>query len=174
MSKFNSHFKKLAAFCTRHKFIVERKVETTQGTHSFFEYGQLGAEMRRNLTNLWWHEVVTSKETISGVELSIFDTNERLSLANNSSHQHRMFEVESLTEKLISFALENKLHDREVLKNSLNNILSNNSIPIRTGSRIYSDMLEKASIHSQLAMPGGYAWYTKDVSMETNESAFLR
>lgn len=169
MSKFHRHAKELADLCSRHKFIVERTLETTPGIRSVFEYGHLGAEMRRNLRNMWWHDVVTSKETVNGIELSMFDVNECLPKNGNCVLNPRVVEAQQLTEKLLSLH-ESKPQSKESLKNALHSIISTNSMPIRTTNNISLTHI----IGSQPAMPAGYAWYSRDVSITTEEHEMLR
>lgn len=173
MSKFHLHLKKLADLCSRHKFFVEHTMETTQGTRSVFDYGHLGSEMRRNLKNIWWHDVVTSKETVNGVELSMFDVNEQLPLNDIPALNHRVIELENLTKKLFSL-YENKLQIKTSMNNALQDIISTNSTPIRRANKNNANVLWEHIIGSQPSMPAGYAWHTKGVSIATDESDILR
>lgn len=34
------------------------------GLTSSYDYGPLGAELLRNIRNLWWHEMITTREEI--------------------------------------------------------------------------------------------------------------
>ncbi|XP_071815411.1 DNA polymerase subunit gamma-2, mitochondrial-like [Apostichopus japonicus] len=59
------HFKKVIALCQRYGFIHQ----STAATDTFpLSYGHLGSELRRNLINSWWRDVVTQQGLITGVD----------------------------------------------------------------------------------------------------------
>lgn len=41
------------------------------GLNGFFDYGPLGAELKRNIRSAWWHDMVHRREDIVGLESSI-------------------------------------------------------------------------------------------------------
>ncbi len=41
------------------------------GLTSSYDYGPLGAELLRNIRNLWWHEMVTTREDMIGIDSQI-------------------------------------------------------------------------------------------------------
>ncbi len=50
---------KLTALCKRRGFIYQSS-EIYGGIGGFWDYGPLGVELKRNIKNLWWHDMVTN------------------------------------------------------------------------------------------------------------------
>ncbi|MGD8453124.1 MAG: glycine--tRNA ligase [Phycisphaerae bacterium] len=53
---------KLTALCKRRGFIYQSS-EIYGGIGGFWDYGPLGVELKRNIKNLWWHDMVTNPPT---------------------------------------------------------------------------------------------------------------
>ncbi len=49
---------KLTALCKRRGFIYQSS-EIYGGIGGFWDYGPLGVELKRNIKNLWWHDMIT-------------------------------------------------------------------------------------------------------------------
>jgi len=62
--------KKLVALCKRRGFVF-RSSEIYGGLKSAYDYGPLGVELKRNLMNDWWREMVTTRENVVGIDASI-------------------------------------------------------------------------------------------------------
>ncbi len=60
----------LVALCKRRGFIFQSS-EIYGGCNGFFDYGPLGAEMRRNIKNAWWQDVVQRRDDMVGLDSSI-------------------------------------------------------------------------------------------------------
>ena len=41
------------------------------GLNGFFDYGPLGAELKRNIRNAWWQDMVHRRDDVVGLETSI-------------------------------------------------------------------------------------------------------
>ena len=50
---------KLTALCKRRGFIYQSS-EIYGGIGGFWDYGPLGVELKRNIKDLWWHDMVTN------------------------------------------------------------------------------------------------------------------
>ncbi|HPC21518.1 MAG TPA: glycine--tRNA ligase, partial [Phycisphaerae bacterium] len=50
---------KLTALCKRRGFIYQSS-EIYGGIGGFWDYGPLGVELKRNIKNQWWHDMVTN------------------------------------------------------------------------------------------------------------------
>ena len=50
---------KLTALCKRRGFVYQSS-EIYGGIGGFWDYGPLGVELKRNIKNLWWHDMVTN------------------------------------------------------------------------------------------------------------------
>ena len=73
MPKVRDVLTKIYDLCKARAFIFERSLNLCNNDSKILDYGPLGIEIRRNLLSEWWHEIVTSRENISGVELAFPD-----------------------------------------------------------------------------------------------------
>ena len=72
---------KVVRLCETRGFSIESCVEGSLGTAYTYHFGPLGTELRRNLRNAWWYDVVRSKANVYG-----FETNGGMIHALNSQH----------------------------------------------------------------------------------------
>ena len=61
---------KLVSLCQRRGFIFPSS-EIYGGLSSCWDYGPLGVELKRNVKNVWWRDVVTSRDDMVGLDASI-------------------------------------------------------------------------------------------------------
>ena len=61
---------KVVSLCKRRGFVFQSS-EIYGGLKSAYDYGPLGVELKRNLMNEWWRDVVHSRENVMGLESSI-------------------------------------------------------------------------------------------------------
>jgi len=62
--------KKLVALCKRRGFVFQSS-EIYGGLKSAYDYGPLGVELKRNLMNEWWRDLVHGRENVVGIDASI-------------------------------------------------------------------------------------------------------
>jgi len=62
--------KKLVALCKQRGFVFQSS-EIYGGLKSAYDYGPLGAELKRNLMGEWWKDMVTTRENVVGIDASI-------------------------------------------------------------------------------------------------------
>ncbi len=62
--------KKLASLCKRRGFVYPGS-EIYGGLAGFYDYGPMGAELKRNLKNLWWEDMVHQHDNVYGIDGSI-------------------------------------------------------------------------------------------------------
>ncbi len=62
--------KKLVALCKQRGFVFQSS-EIYGGLKSAYDYGPLGAELKRNLMGEWWRDMVTTRENVVGIDASI-------------------------------------------------------------------------------------------------------
>ncbi len=60
----------LIALCKRRGFIFHSS-EIYGGVNGFFDYGPLGVEMRKNIKDAWWRDMVHRREDMVGLDCSI-------------------------------------------------------------------------------------------------------
>ena len=61
---------KIVALCKRRGFIFQSS-EIYGGINGFWDYGPLGVELKRNLKNIWWEDVVRKRDDIVGLDAAI-------------------------------------------------------------------------------------------------------
>ncbi|MEI7837580.1 MAG: glycine--tRNA ligase, partial [Planctomycetota bacterium] len=66
----NELMEKLTALCKRRGFIFPSS-EIYGGIGGFWDYGPLGVELKRNIKDAWWNDVVRRRDDMVGVDCSI-------------------------------------------------------------------------------------------------------
>src|SRR5947207_14225088 len=61
---------KIVSLCKRRGFIFQSS-EIYGGINGFWDYGPLGAELKRNVKELWWRSMVQQREDVVGLEASM-------------------------------------------------------------------------------------------------------
>ncbi|MDR2576857.1 MAG: glycine--tRNA ligase [Puniceicoccales bacterium] len=59
----------ILSLCRRRGFIFQSS-EIYGGVAGFFDYGPIGCELKRNIKDLWWRDVVRRREDIVGIDCS--------------------------------------------------------------------------------------------------------
>ena len=73
MPKIRDVLRKVRDLCRTRGFIFERQNGRNSPEEQrcmALDYGPLGTEIKRNFLNEWWHEIVTSRDNVHGLELS--------------------------------------------------------------------------------------------------------
>jgi len=68
--KENVQMEKIVSLCKRRGFIFQSS-EIYGGINGFWDYGPLGAELKRNVKDLWWHTMTRQREDVVGLEATI-------------------------------------------------------------------------------------------------------
>ena len=68
--KENPLMEKIVALCKRRGFIYQSS-EIYGGINGFWDYGPLGAELKRNVKELWWRDMVQFRDDVVGLEATI-------------------------------------------------------------------------------------------------------
>src|SRR5438477_977051 len=68
--KENPLMEKIVSLCKRRGFIFQSS-EIYGGINGFWDYGPLGAELKRNVKELWWRSMTQQREDVVGLEASI-------------------------------------------------------------------------------------------------------
>jgi len=66
----NDLMEKLVALCKRRGFIFQSS-EIYGGINGFWDYGPLGVELKRNIKDAWWTDVVRKRDDMVGLDCSI-------------------------------------------------------------------------------------------------------
>jgi len=68
--KENVLMEKLVSLCKRRGFIFQSS-EIYGGINGFWDYGPLGAELKRNVKELWWNRMIRHRDDVVGLEATI-------------------------------------------------------------------------------------------------------
>src|SRR5436190_9821588 len=68
--KENVLMEKIVSLCKRRGFIYQSS-EIYGGINGFWDYGPLGAELKRNVKDLWWRTMVHTREDVVGLEATV-------------------------------------------------------------------------------------------------------
>jgi glycyl-tRNA synthetase len=61
---------KIVSLCKRRGFVFQSS-EIYGGINGFWDYGPLGAELKRNVKELWWNTMTRSRDDVAGLEATI-------------------------------------------------------------------------------------------------------
>ncbi|HKI69655.1 MAG TPA: hypothetical protein VKA67_08705, partial [Verrucomicrobiae bacterium] len=68
--KENALMEKIVSLCKRRGFVYQSS-EIYGGINGFWDYGPLGAELKRNVKELWWRDMVLQRDDVVGLEATI-------------------------------------------------------------------------------------------------------
>jgi glycyl-tRNA synthetase len=68
--KENPLMEKIVSLCKRRGFIFQSS-EIYGGINGFWDYGPLGAELKKNIRDCWWDDMVRQRDDVVGLESSI-------------------------------------------------------------------------------------------------------
>jgi glycyl-tRNA synthetase len=69
-SKANDLMERIVALCKRRGFIFQSS-EIYGGINGFWDYGPLGAELKRNIKEAWWQTMTRCRDDVAGLEATI-------------------------------------------------------------------------------------------------------
>lgn len=61
---------KIVALSRRRGFVFQSS-EIYDGINAVYDYGPMGVELKRNVKNLWWQDMITSRENVLGMDTAI-------------------------------------------------------------------------------------------------------
>src|SRR5688572_4168595 len=68
--KTNELMEKIVSLCKRRGFVFQSS-EIYGGINGFWDYGPLGAELKRNVKELWWNTMTRQREDVVGLDATI-------------------------------------------------------------------------------------------------------
>src|SRR5258707_641091 len=68
--KTNDRMEKIVSLCKRRGFIFQSS-EIYGGINGFWDYGPLGAELKRNVKDYWWRMMTQRRDDVVGLEATI-------------------------------------------------------------------------------------------------------
>ncbi len=70
LEKINMSIEELAVFCKKRGFVYQ-SADLYGGFAGFWDFGNLGAELKKNIKNSWWNKHVRERDDIVGIDGSI-------------------------------------------------------------------------------------------------------
>ena len=70
MTKENSLIEEIISLSKRRGFVFQSS-EIYGGLNGFFDYGPLGVELRKNIKDAWWEDMVRRRDDMVGLDSSI-------------------------------------------------------------------------------------------------------
>jgi glycyl-tRNA synthetase len=68
--KVNELMERIVSLCKRRGFVFQSS-EVYGGINGFWDYGPLGAELKRNVKELWWRSMTQQREDVVGLDATI-------------------------------------------------------------------------------------------------------
>src|SRR6266478_9196804 len=68
--KSNELMEKIVSLCKRRGFIFQSS-EIYGGINGFWDYGPMGAELKRNIKDAWWRSMTQERDDVVGLDASI-------------------------------------------------------------------------------------------------------
>ena len=69
--KNNAKILEILTSLSKQRGFVFQSSEIYGGLGSTWDYGSLGVELKRNIKNLWWHHMITSRNNVVGMDAAI-------------------------------------------------------------------------------------------------------
>src|SRR6202167_5679169 len=66
----NDLMERIVSLCKRRGFVFQSS-EIYGGINGFWDYGPLGAELKRNVKDLWWRSMTQRREDVAGLDATI-------------------------------------------------------------------------------------------------------
>jgi glycyl-tRNA synthetase len=89
---------KIVSLCKRRGFIFQSS-EIYGGLASTWDYGPLGVEMKRRIKNIWWQDMVTSRDNVVGMDAAILMHPKAWEASGHVSQFHDLMVDNKLTKK---------------------------------------------------------------------------
>ena len=70
MSNSTSLIDEIVSLCKRRGFVFQSS-EIYGGINGFFDYGPLGVELRKNIKDAWWEDMVRRRDDMVGLDSSV-------------------------------------------------------------------------------------------------------
>ena len=71
MSKITNNFQEIISHCKEYGYIFQSS-ELYDGLSAVYDYGQMGAQLKKNLRDEWWKSMTQMHDNIVGIDAAIF------------------------------------------------------------------------------------------------------
>ncbi len=133
--KENLQMEKIVSLCKRRGFIFQSS-EIYGGINGFWDYGPLGAELKRNVKELWWNTMTRQREDVAGLEATIIMSPAIWKASGHVDTFADLMRECPLTKKRVR--ADQVEPQSGIIFKFLGAIESSSNIPIHIGTAIYS------------------------------------
>ena len=159
---------------SKQRGFVFQSSEIYGGLGSTWDYGPLGVELKRNVKNLWWHNMITSRSNVIGMDASILMHPKVWEASGHVENFHDPLVDNKISKK--RYRLDHLLEEQseEVIANLLKKLnLKKSSDSESTIQSIVSQLLnDEASSGTFIIDSGVIDPHTKEVGEWTNTRQF--
>ena len=159
---------------SKQRGFVFQSSEIYGGLGSTWDYGPLGVELKRNIKNLWWQNIVTSRENVVGMDAAILMHPKVWEASGHVENFHDPLVDNKISKK--RYRLDHLLEEQseEVLNSIIEKLNIDKTLDFELSIQaIVSTLLNKESDSGQLIIDCGVIdSYTKEVGDWTNIRQF--
>jgi len=128
---------KIVALSRRRGFVFQSS-EIYDGINAVYDYGPMGVELKRNVKNLWWQDMITSRENVLGMDTAIMmhprvweasghvnNFHDPMTECKKCKRRYRVDHLPTLRDKLIELISDYDKNELENISKLLNVKLTN-------------------------------------------------
>jgi len=172
--KDNATILEILTSLSKQRGFVFQSSEIYGGLGSTWDYGPLGVELKRNIKNLWWQNIVTSRENVVGMDAAILMHPKVWEASGHVENFHDPLVDNKISKK--RYRLDHLLEEQtdEVFESLLNKLkIKNNSDKEDTIQSIVTSLLANEEGSGETLVKCGIVDpHTKEVGEWTNTREF--
>ena len=172
--KDNAKILEILTSLSKQRGFVFQSSEIYGGLGSTWDYGSLGVELKRNVKNLWWHHMITSRNNVVGMDAAILMHPKVWEASGHVENFHDPLVDNKISKK--RYRLDHLLEEQseDVISNLLNklNIKEGEDLESTIQSIVSQLLQDEESSGSIIIECGVIDSYTKEVGDWTNVRQF--
>ena len=172
--KDNAKILEILTSLSKQRGFIFQSSEIYGGLGSTWDYGPLGVELKRNVKNLWWHHMITSRNNVVGMDAAILMHPKVWEASGHVENFHDPLVDNKISKK--RYRLDHLLEDQseDVISSLLNKLNIKEGEDLEsTIQSIVSQLLEDEESSGSIIIECGVIdSYTKEVGDWTNVRQF--
>ena len=172
--KDNAKILEILTSLSKQRGFIFQSSEIYGGLGSTWDYGPLGVELKRNVKNLWWHHMITSRNNVVGMDAAILMHPKVWEASGHVENFHDPLVDNKISKK--RYRLDHLLEDQseDVISNLLNklNIKEGEDLESTIQSIVAKLLEDEESSGSIIIECGVIDSHTKEVGDWTNVRQF--
>ena len=172
--KDNAKILEILTSLSKQRGFIFQSSEIYGGLGSTWDYGPLGVELKRNVKNLWWHHMITSRNNVVGMDAAILMHPKVWEASGHVENFHDPLVDNKISKK--RYRLDHLLEDQseDVISNLLNKLNIKEGEDLEsTIQSIVSQLLEDEESSGSIIIECGVIdSHTKEVGDWTNVRQF--